>query len=404
MSFPLNPLSRCIALLAFAAAPVLAAEHAPEARPAAASAPAKVEKAEKMEKAGKAADKVEKAEKAAPRAEHAASAETEVAPVALPKPRVVRDPIDVIRERLAEKLANPKATEPAPNNELHVVSNVAMTQAAHGAAGATAVAPNAPGAAIASVRPPVRRAPRAVVAKAEALPVVVPVSEAPREAAWDYQGLANPEAWGQLKPEYAKCSSGTRQSPIDIRDGIKVQLDPVAFAYRESGFSVVDTGRTVRVDVSPGNSIEVMGRRYDLVRFDFQRPSEERINGRQYDMGVHLVHRDAEGREAIVAIVLDRGAANPIVQKVWNNLPLEKGDTVQARIGLDIEGLLPKDRRYFTYMGSQTTPPCTEGVLWMVMKQPVEVTPEQVAIFSRLYPMNARPIQQAAGRLIKESN
>jgi carbonic anhydrase len=147
-----------------------------------------------------------------------------------------------------------------------------------------------------------------------------------------------------------------------------------------------------------------MGRRYELLQFHFHRPSEERIDGRQFDMVAHLVHKDVEGRLAVVAVLLDRGSAQPIVQAVWNNLPLEKGDEVPARGSLDLNALLPPERSYFTYMGSLTTPPCSEGVLWMVMKQPVPISPEQIAIFSRLYPMNARPIQSASGRLIKESN
>ncbi len=120
-------------------------------------------------------------------------------------------------------------------------------------------------------------------------------------------------------------------------------------------------------------------------------------------MSVHLVHQDAEGRHAVVAVVMERGAAQPVVQQVWNNLPLEKHEPLAAQEPLDPAALLPADRRYFTFMGSLTTPPCTEGVLWMVMQQPVQASPEQIHIFSRLYPNNARPLQQAAGRLIKQS-
>ena len=108
--------------------------------------------------------------------------------------------------------------------------------------------------------------------------------------------------------------------------------------------------------------------------------------------------------DLVVAVLLERGSAQAVVQSVWNNLPLEKGDEVAARSPLNLNELLPTERRYFTYMGSLTTPPCSEGVLWMVMKQPVSVSAEQIGIFARLYPMNARPIQSAAGRLIKESN
>jgi len=221
---------------------------------------------------------------------------------------------------------------------------------------------------------------------------------------WEYAGTTGPQAWGGLKPEFALCASGKRQSPIDIRDGIRVDLEPVQFDYKPSAFRVLDNGHTVQVNVAPGNSIEVMGRRFELVQFHFHRPSEERIEGKSFDMVAHLVHKDAGGRLAVVAVLLERGAAHPLVQSVWNNLPLEKGDEVSARNPLDLNQLLPKDTRYFIYMGSLTTPPCSEGVLWIVMRQPVTVSAEQIDVFARLYPMNARPIQQASGRLIKQSN
>lgn len=232
-----------------------------------------------------------------------------------------------------------------------------------------------------------------------------PATPAPRpEIPWGYTGDGAPDRWGHLKPEFAQCANGTRQSPIDIRDTIKVDQEKIRFDYRASRFSVVDTGQTIQVNVAAGNSIEVMGRRYELQNFHFHRPSEERINGRQYDMVAHLEHKDADGRLATVAVLLERGQDQGLVQTVWNHLPLEKGDTYEAPVPIDLNQLLPKDRGYFTYMGSMTTPPCTEGVLWMVMRQPVPVSAQQIAVFSRLYPMNARPVQAASGRLIKESN
>ncbi len=221
---------------------------------------------------------------------------------------------------------------------------------------------------------------------------------------WSYGGAGGPEQWSKLDPEFSKCATGSRQSPIDIRDGVKVQLDPIQFDYQLGGFRVLDNGHTIQVNVAAGNSIEVLGRRYDLVQFHFHKPAEERINGRQFDMVAHLVHKDLEGRLAVVAVLLSRGTPQPVIQAVWNNLPLERGEDIAASVAIDLNKLLPEDRRYLTYMGSLTTPPCSEGVLWMVMKSPVQMSAEQIAIFSHLYPMNARPVQPASGRLIKESN
>jgi carbonic anhydrase len=220
---------------------------------------------------------------------------------------------------------------------------------------------------------------------------------------WAYEGPAGPERWSQLKPEYAACGQGKRQSPIDVRGGIKVQLEPIQFNYRRPEFSVIDNGRTVRVHVAPGNFIEVMGRRYELTHAQFHKPSEVLIEGKAFEMSIHLIHRDALGRMALIAVPLERGNAHPAIQSVWNNLPLEKGVDLPARVPLDLMSLLPEDQRYATFMGSMTTPPCQEGVLWMVMKTPVSVSPHQLAVFSHLYPMNARPVQPSHGRLIKES-
>jgi carbonic anhydrase len=298
------------------------------------------------------------------------------------------DVLDHLRERLAEKLgATPAGADSSyvmrVSNRGESGENVVSSVHARAAAGARKRATAAPapgGAASAGELDPVEHA-----------------------TPWDYGGAFGPDAWGRL-PGFEKCASGTRQSPIDIRDGIAVDLEPIRFEYHAGAFSVIDTGHTVQVNVPPGNAITVMGRRYELVQFHFHRPAEERIDGRAFDMVVHLVHKDAAGRIAVVAVLLERGVAQPAVQSVWNNLPLEKGEELKADVPLDPADLLPADSRYYTYMGSLTTPPCSEGVLWMVMKQPVQISPEQDAIFAHLYAMNARPIQQASGRLVKSSN
>jgi carbonic anhydrase len=303
--------------------------------------------------------------------------------LALPARKGLQDPMERLRERLAEKLAGGRKVDAASPGLVRVVSR------SSGATGGSAAAPL-----VAASTPPVVQRKRSGTG-----------AQRPAEPPhWDYQGPGGPEHWGQLKPEFATCAVGKRQSPIDIRDGIKVQIDPVQFDYRASGFRVVDNGHTVQVDVGTGNAISVLGRRYELQHFHFHRPSEERIAGRQFAMVAHLVHQADDGRLAVVAVLLEQGRAHPIVQAVWNNLPLDRGEDVAARTNLDLAALLPEDRSYFTYMGSLTTPPCSEGVLWMVMRQPVSVSPEQIDIFARLYPMNARPIQQASGRLIKESD
>jgi carbonic anhydrase len=316
----------------------------------------------------------------------AAKADADEPPPRAKKARggVVVDPMQDLRDRLAARLNATKTSEPKGEQGLRI------TTQPDGEMQLTAPAQPASAVRMAAARPTGSKPANKTAGH--------------RATHWTYEGEGGPQGWHQLKPEYAKCGSGTRQSPIDIRDGIRVDLDPVQFDYRASAFRVIDNGHTVQVNVAAGNFIEVMGRRYELQQFHFHRPSEERIEGKQFDMVAHLVHKDLEGRLAVVAVLLERGGAHPLVQAVWNNLPLEKGEELAARATLDLNHLLPKDPRYFTYMGSLTTPPCSEGVLWMVMQQPVTLSAEQIDVFARLYPMNARPLQQASGRLIKQSN
>lgn len=327
-----------------------------------------------------------KAKRAKPAASAPAPAASQADPVlaaaSAPEPAASgpEHPMDKLQRRLAETLGSGGQIAPDGPGELRLTSRKPAEPAS------------------AAARPAAAR-----VAKAAEETPAAPRPTKPSPIAWSYEGPGGPEAWGRLRPEYAKCGSGTRQSPIDIRDGLQVKLDPVQFDYRPSRFGVIDNGHTVQVNVAAGNVIEVMGRRFELQHVQFHRPSEVRMGGRQFEMDMHLVHKDAEGRQAVVAVALERGAAQPAVQAVWNNLPLEKGEEQAAQSALDPQQLLPADRGYYTYMGSMTTPPCSEGVLWMVMKTPLPVSEQQIGIFARLYPMNARPVQSASGRMIKES-
>jgi carbonic anhydrase len=313
------------------------------------------------------------------------------------------DNLDLLRERLAEKLG---ATRPPEARQANLVRVTARQQPPKPDGPDGGAAPSAPPrkpstAVLAAVD--AHRADKAALGAVVAAGQGAPAVAGPA-AHWAYGGDTGPAVWGGLKPDFQLCSTGKRQSPIDIRGGIAVDLEPVHFDYRGTGFSVVDNGHTVQVNLGAGNSIQVGGRRYELVQFHFHRPAEERVNGRQYDMSLHLVHKDPEGRLAVVGLLLERGGAQPVVQTVWNNLPLEKGEEQPSGAVLDLNHLLPAERGYYTYMGSLTTPPCSEGVLWMVMRQPVALSAAQIDVFTRLYPMNARPLQQAAGRMIKQSN
>jgi carbonic anhydrase len=221
---------------------------------------------------------------------------------------------------------------------------------------------------------------------------------------WAYEGELGPANWSKINVDWAKCGAGNRQSPIDIRDGIKVNLEQISFDYHPSSFNEINNGHTINVTVGGGNFITVGNETYELQGFHFHRPSEERINGKGTEMVMHMVHKSYDGKIAIIAVLLERGQPHKLMQTIWDNLPLEKQELVAPSIVIDPLDALPEKREYFTYMGSLTEPPCTEGVLWLVFKQPRQASPAQMALFSRLYPLNARPVQSSAGRMIKESN
>ncbi len=353
-----------LAACALPAAPLLAAEHAPAHVPAAKEAPAAAPAAP-----------VKAAEPA--HGKPAAPAQ-QVAVAPMQAPSSDADAMERLRLRLGERLttAKPAATAAGPL-EVRVLSKAPAAHAKHAAKGH-----GAKGGAHGKGH-----------AKAHAAHAVH----------WAYAGPAGPQTWGGLKPDFQLCAKGQRQSPIDIQGGLPVELEPVQFHYKASRFAVVDNGHTVQANLGAGNFIEVGGRRFELKQFHFHRPSEERIDGRQFEMSLHLVHKDEHGRLAVVGLLLDRGAPHPAVQKVWNSLPLEKQEELPGRTPLELAELLPSDHSYYTYMGSLTTPPCSEGVQWIVMRQPVSVSSAQIELFARLYPMNARPIQQVAGRRILQS-
>jgi carbonic anhydrase len=336
----------------------------------------------------------------------------------------VDDPESLAMARLRERLAKRLGVETDTNkpNELRLTTRTASPaeveatrRAAHsgsprkgaaedagpgsggGARSAAAATPAMPASAPAG---PAKRTAAAASPTVAAAPVPAPQPGQP----WAYDGPNGPAAWARLKPEFALCGNGKRQSPIDLRDGIQVNLEPLAFDYRPSSLRVVDDGRSLQAQVGAGNTVQLNGRRYELQTVQFHTPAEDRVQGKTYDMSAHLLHKDPQGHVLVVSVLLERGSPQSVLQTVLDNLPLEKGDDVNASQAVDWSKLMPLDPRYFIYMGSLSAPPCSEGVVRVVMKSPMSVSPEQFSIFSRLYPMNARPVQAATGRIVKESN
>ena len=219
-----------------------------------------------------------------------------------------------------------------------------------------------------------------------------------------YEGANGPKAWGNLSAAYIACKQGHVQSPINIRGARKEALPPIEFHYMDAPLKIVNNGHSVQVDYAPGSWITVGDDKYELRQFHFHHPSEEHINGRGFDLSLHLVHANSQGKLAVVAILLEHGKANDAVRRIFDNFPQSEGQEEEvAGAPINASAFLPPTLGYYTFQGSLTTPPCTEGITWFVLKTPEEVSSYEVGAFAKLYPYDARPIQPTEGRTILES-
>lgn len=245
---------------------------------------------------------------------------------------------------------------------------------------------------------------RSYVIAALALGLAATAASAQSGAYWDYYGKTGPLAWGRLDPAYRACAKGHEQSPIDIRGArLNKALQPIEFHYIAGPVKVENDGRMIIVHVDPGSYIVANGVRYDLKRFEFHHPSEEAVRGKLTDLGVELIHEGADGKMAIVDIrlAMDRGNPNAVLAMLWPHLPKKAGTTQTVSEMVNAGGFLPADRGYWTYMGSLTTPPCTEGVHWFVFEDDISLSLEQLRAFEMLFRMNSRPLQDTHGRRIE---
>ncbi len=220
------------------------------------------------------------------------------------------------------------------------------------------------------------------------------------KAQWGYIGDTGPENWGTLDPAFRMCAEGKNQSPVDLRGFVESELEPLKFAYRAGSTEILNNGHAIQVNYAPGSTLKVGGHQFELKQIHFHAPSESTIEGRSFPMEAHLVHADREGNLAVVAVMYEEGDANARMAELWKKMPAQKGQRNALAAG-SVEELMPKNRDYYRFNGSLTTPPCSEGVRWLVLKTPVEVSKEQVEEFERvmrhptnrpLQPINARPI------------
>jgi carbonic anhydrase len=233
---------------------------------------------------------------------------------------------------------------------------------------------------------------------------VATVAAAQTTANWNYFGKTGPLGWGRLDPAYQACSKGHEQSPLDIRGAhLDKALQPIEFHYIGGPVTLENDGHTIVAHVDRGSYIVAGGVRYDLVEYDFRHPSEETVKGKLSDMSIHLIHRSADGRLAILAVRLieNQSFPNATLATLWEHLPTAAGKSERITDMVNPGGLLPADRGYWAYMGSLTTPPCTEGVRWFVFEQQVTLSRDQLHAFTSLYKMNTRENQDPHGRRIE---
>ncbi len=217
---------------------------------------------------------------------------------------------------------------------------------------------------------------------------------------WSYAGAEGPESWGSLDPAWRTCAAGELQSPIDISSAQRVAYVPLMFRYRSQLLEAENTGRGVRLISPPGSALVIGGQALDLHEFSFKVPGEHRFQGMTADGEIHLIHRDPQGNEVVVAVPLrvsDR--ENLILERILEYLPTRPGERVRHRqVGINPIFLLPADRSYFRYTGSQVTPPCTEPVIWLVFRDALDVSVGQIQRIAQATGPNARPTQPLNGR------
>lgn len=220
---------------------------------------------------------------------------------------------------------------------------------------------------------------------------------------WGYTGHVGPDAWGHLSPKYKECSQGKNQSPIDIISSVNAHLPPLTLKYDAASTDIVNNGHTIQLNFAAGNILTIDGIDFELKQFHFHTPSENHIEGKSFPLEAHFVHLDKEGNIAVVALMFQEGEENEVLAKVWEKMPEKSGERSELKLADIAKALLPKDLHYYRFNGSLTTPPCTEGVRWMVLKTPVSISKEEVEKFKHImHHANNRPTQPIDARMVVE--
>ena len=220
-------------------------------------------------------------------------------------------------------------------------------------------------------------------------------------AHWSYGGKDGPAHWGDLSGAYEVCKTGHQQSPINIGRVQQTGLAALETSYLSTPLRIINNGHTIQVDYAPGSTMELGGSAFDLLQFHFHSPSENTVAGKHFDMEVHFVHKNGAGQLGVLGVFIKSGAANAALAKIWAHLP-RAANSAAAPAGKTVNGsaLLPASKAYYRFVGSLTTPPCSEGVQWHVAKQPITASPQQISEFVKLIGTNNRPVQDFNSRLL----
>ncbi|MFT7823314.1 MAG: carbonic anhydrase [Sulfurimonas sp.] len=222
-------------------------------------------------------------------------------------------------------------------------------------------------------------------------------------AHWGYTGHEGPDAWSELSPKYKVCGEGKNQSPINVVSSMDADLEALILDYQASSTEVLNNGHTVQLNFSAGSTLTVDGIVFELKQFHFHTPSENHIKGKSFPLEAHFVHLDKEGNIAVLALMFQEGKENKALAKVWEKIPEKSGEKSKLTLADIAKALLPENLDYYRFNGSLTTPPCTEGVRWLVLKTPVNVSRAQVEQFAHaMHHPNNRPIQPLNARVIVE--
>ena len=236
---------------------------------------------------------------------------------------------------------------------------------------------------------------------------VAPGQEDPH---WDYGSHGGPASWGKLSPKFSACGDGKSQSPIDIDRTVKADLPALKAEFKpaqlkivhhEHMADVINTGHSIQVNYTEGDTLQIGDAQFELLQYHFHSPSEHTVSRKRFPMEMHLVHQSADKKLAVVGVFIEEGEQNAAFDPVWANLPTQKSvETHLEHLTVNVDDLLPKNRSTYRYDGSLTTPPCSEGVRWMLFTTTIQLSAKQIGAFRDILKGNSRPVQALNGRAV----